>query len=258
MACESAVLSLSRAPTVTVAVDGLYEGMDMNVPISKPRFDMLMSGVLRKAETLLQTFTGEEGVIFDVVLLAGSVCNMSSAANLIRTKLFPNANAGRAEIPPDEAVAIGCARYAASILSCDTHFRHGGKRNDGQSLGPAARTVKTSPLTIGICRFEKDNEENGHLQETISNNSIPLIEVGEPLPANVTKKFTHSNRDGSWLANSSVAIVQMQGGTAPKSKVIAKIEKIELTEEKSFEVTLELTAAGKLTISVNGGPSATL
>jgi L1 cell adhesion molecule like protein len=42
LACESAVRTLSRAPTVTVAIDGLFEGIDMNVPISKPRFDMLI------------------------------------------------------------------------------------------------------------------------------------------------------------------------------------------------------------------------
>ena len=128
VACESAVRTLSRAPTVTVAVDGLYEGIDMNVPISRPRFDMLMSGVLRQAETLLQAFvTDESGVVieFDVVLLAGNVCDMPSATNLIRNKLFPNANAGRVDVPPDEAVAIGCARHAASILSCDTYSRLG-------------------------------------------------------------------------------------------------------------------------------------
>ena len=107
--------TLSRAPTVTVVVDGLYEGIDMNVPISRPRFDMLMSGELRQAETLLQTFvTNESGAVieFDVVLLAGNVCDMPSATNLIHNKLFPKVNVGRVDVPPDEAVAIGCACHA--------------------------------------------------------------------------------------------------------------------------------------------------
>mmetsp|Transcript_33602 Transcript_33602/g.61874 ORF Transcript_33602/g.61874 Transcript_33602/m.61874 type:complete len:571 (-) Transcript_33602:73-1785(-) len=253
MACESAVRTLSRAPTVTVAVDGLFEGIDMNVPISRPRFDMLMSGIMRKAETLLRTFTGEEAVNFDVVLLAGNVCDMPSASNLVRTKLFPNANAGRGDVPPDEAVAIGCARHAASILSCDTHSKHGGKKAD--EIGPATRKVKACPLTIGICRIE-DGKQNGDLQETIANNSVPLIEVGEPLPANVTRSITCTNGDDLW-SNSSIAIVQMQGGAAAESKVIGKIEKIEL-EEKKFEITMELSSAGKVAVSVNGGPSTAL
>lgn len=251
-ACESAVRSLSRAPTTTVAVDGLYEGIDMNVPISRPRFDMLMSGIVRKAETLLQTFTGEEGVEFDVVLLAGNVCDMPSATTLIRTKLFPDANAGRGDVPPDEAVAIGCARHAASILSCDTHSKHGGKEAE-----PATRKVKACPLAIGICRIE-NSKVNGDVEAAINGTAIPLIEVGEPLPANVTRKVTYSEgEDDSWLSDSYIAIVQMQGGAAKKSKVIGKVEKVEM-QDKSFEITMELSTAGAVSLSINGGESCTL
>mmetsp|Transcript_2558 Transcript_2558/g.5474 ORF Transcript_2558/g.5474 Transcript_2558/m.5474 type:complete len:316 (+) Transcript_2558:79-1026(+) len=256
IACESAVRTLSRAPTVAVAVDGLFEGIDMNVPISRPRFDMLMSGILRKAETLLETFTGEDGVDFDVVLMAGNVCDMPSASNLIRTKLFPNANPGRADVPPDEAVAMGCARHAASILSCDTHSKHGGKRTDDNGLGPATRKVKACPLTIGICRVE-NSKVNGDVEKVISDTAVPLVEVGEPLPVNVTRKITCTDGEDSWLADSYIAIVQMQAGAAGKSKIIGKIEKISL-EDKSFEITMELSTAGKLSLSVNGGPTAAL
>lgn len=251
MECESAVRTLSRAPTVTVAVDGLYEGLDMNVPISRPRFDMLMSGILRKAETLLETFTGDEGVDFDVVLMAGNVCDMPSASTLIRTKLFPGVNAGRGDVPPDEAVAMGCARHAASILSCDTHSKDGGKRTDDHGLGPATRKVKACPVTIGICRVES-SKENGQVEEVISNTAVPLVEVGEPLPFNITRKITCTDVEDSYIA-----IVQMQGGAGAKSKVLGKIEEIPL-EDKSFEITMALSTAGKLTLSVNGGPAATL
>jgi len=153
----------------------------------------------------------------------------------------------------DEAVAIGCARHAASILSCDTHSKHGGKKAD--EIGPATRKVKACPLTIGICRIE-DGKQNGDLQETIANNSVPLIEMGEPLPANVTRSITCTSGDDLW-SNSSIAIVQMLGGAAAKSKVVGKIEKIEL-EDKKFEITMELSSAGKLAVSVNGGPSTAL
>jgi molecular chaperone DnaK (HSP70) len=256
MACESAVRTLSRAPTVTVAVDGLFEGIDMNVPISRPRFDMLMGGILQKAENLLQTFAAEAAVEFDVVLLAGNVCDMPSASNLIRTKLFPNANCGRGDVPPDEAIAIGCARHAASLLSCDTHYRHGGKRIEGNAAGPAARKVKVCPITIGICLIE-NAKVNGDVDEIISERSIPVIEMGQPLPANVTKIVTCSDGDDSWMSNSYVAIVQMQGGASGKCKLIGKIESLP-SEDKSCEITIELSSTGKLTLSVNGGPSATL
>jgi len=259
VACESAVRTLSRAPTVTVAVDGLFEGIDMNVPISRPRFDMLMSGLMRQAENLLQAFATDESgpVEFDVVLLAGNVCDMPAASNLIRNKLFPNANVGRGDVPPDEAVAIGCARHAASILSCDTHSRQGVKSAESSSLGQATRKVKACPITIGICRIE-NGIEGEELDDVISKKSVPLIEVGEPLPANITKTITYTNGDASWLSHSYIGIVQMQeeaGGI--KSKLIGKIEEIP-SEDKSFEITMELTSAGKLILSVNGGPSKTL
>ena len=258
MACESAVRTLSRAPTVTVAVDGLYEGMDMNVPISRPRFDMLMNGTMRKAETLLQTFISEEngGVEFDVVLTAGNVCDMPSASTLIRTKLFPNANGGRGDVPPDEAVAIGCARYAASILSCDTHSKHGGKKtlDENHNLGPATQKVKACPVNIGICRIDND-KTNGDIESIISKSSIPLIQVGEPLPANVTRNVRYGDDKSSWLDNSYVAIVQL----GKKNKIIGKIEGIELDDKSSsFEITMELSTDGKLELSVNGGTSTTL
>ncbi|KAL7520451.1 hypothetical protein ACHAWX_005170 [Stephanocyclus meneghinianus] len=249
MACESAVRTLSRAPTTTVTCDGLYEGIDLSVPISRPRFDMMVNGILRKAETLLQSFVSGEGEEFDVVLVAGNVCEMPAATALIRTKLFPNASAGRGNVPPDEAVAIGCARHAAAILSCETHSR---SSNVGEGLGPTAREVPLCPLAIGVCIIE-NGKENGESEEAISKCAVPLIEVGEPLPANVTKTINFGD-----VTSSSIGIVQMnRGDSALKNKVIGKID-IKDSESKNMEVTVELTAEGSLTVSVNGGESCKL
>ena len=235
IACESAVRALSRAATTSVSIDGLYEGIDLNVPISRPRFDMMVSGLLKKAETLLQSFSEDAGK-FNVVLLAGNVCDMPSAVNLIRTKLFPDASAGRGDVPPDEAVAIGCARHAASVLSCQTHSTAGGKSAD-KAIGPSTRKVKACPVNVGIAK--SGDEEN----------AVPLIEVGQALPANVTRSFNFNSGD-------EIVIVQMNGGAAKSSKVLGRVDK--LPAAKSFEITMELSATGKLSLSVNGGPACTL
>jgi heat shock protein 1/8 len=235
VACESAVRALSRAPTTAVSIDGLYEGIDLNVPISRPRFDMMASGMLKKAETLLQSFS-ESTVKFDVVLLAGNVCDMPSATNLIRTKLFPDASAGRGDVPADEAVAIGCARHAAAVLSCQTHSKSGGRSAD-KAVSPSTRKVKTCPINIGIAK--SGDEEN----------AVPLIEIGQALPANTTRNFTYSSGE-------KIVIVQMNGGAAKSSKVLGNLEKLPV--DKSFEITMELSATGKLSLSVNGGPVSTL
>ena len=235
IACESAVRALSRAATTSVSIDGLYEGIDLNVPISRPRFDMMVSGLLKKAETLLQSFSEDAGK-FDVVLLAGNVCDMPSAVNLIRTKLFPDAGAGRGDVPADEAVAIGCARHAASVLSCQTHSTAGGKSAD-KAIGPSTRKVKACPVNVGIAK--SGDEEN----------AVPLIEVGQALPANVTRSFNFNSGE-------EVVIVQMNGGAAKSSKVLGRVDK--LPAAKSFEITMELSTTGKLSLSVNGGPASTL
>ncbi|KAL7511903.1 hypothetical protein ACHAXN_009116 [Cyclotella atomus] len=247
MACESAVRTLSRAPTTTVTVDGLFEGIDCSVPISRPRFDMMINGILRKAETLLSSFVvdGEE---FDSVFVAGNVCDMPSATNLIRTKLFPNASAGRGDVPADEAVAIGCARHAAAILSCDTHSK---SNASGEDIGDTAREVTLCPLTIGVCIVEA-GKENGELGAAISK-GVPLIQVGDPLPSNVTRTINFDD-----LGSSSIAIVQMNGEDSKvKNKLIGKIDGIE-ADAKSIEVTVELTSEGSLSLSINGGESCKL
>ena len=134
----------------------------MAVSISRPRFDMLVSGILRKAEALLRSFIptdecSEKLVEFDVVLLAGNVCDMPSATTLIRTKLFPNAHSGRGDVPADEAVAIGCARQAASVLSCPTHSKSGGKKIGGEDCLVISIEIKLlvnvmSLLVVGVVR----------------------------------------------------------------------------------------------------------
>jgi hypothetical protein len=104
------------------------------------------------------------------------------------------------------------------------------------------------PLTLGICIVE-NGQENGELDGIISNGAVPLIEVGEPLPVNVTRTLNVGD-----LTSSSIAIVQMNGGGDVRNKLIGKIEDIE-TDLKSIEVTVELTAEGSLTLSVNGEES---
>jgi hypothetical protein len=103
-----------------------------------------------------------------------------------------------------------------------------------------------------VCIVGNGNE-NGALEGIISKDAVPLIEVGEPLPANVTRTFNIGE-----LTSSSIGLVQMSGGnTEVANKLIGKIEGVE-ADSKSIEVTVELTAEGSLTVSVNGGESCKL
>ena len=43
LACEEAIRTLCRASTAHIMIDGLIEGIDLNMSISKPRFEMLCS-----------------------------------------------------------------------------------------------------------------------------------------------------------------------------------------------------------------------
>lgn len=252
VACESAVRTLCRAPTTTVAIDGLYEGMDLSVSVSRPRFDMLTGPILKKAETLLQKVAQdaqEAGFTFDVVLLAGNVCDMPSATALVQTKVFSSVRSfGRADVPPDEAVAIGCARHAASVLSCPTHSRAVSK-----ATGPAVRSVAACPISVGICKLPGKTRDVAEEEAIITKDAVPLIDVGEPLPANVTRKIIFGEEG---FSDCTLAIAQI-GANGVKSKILGTIDRIQ-PGATSLEITLELTATGQLTLSVNGGPNCKL
>ncbi len=144
MACEGALRTLSAgfSHKVQITVDGLFEGMDCNVEVMKARFDMLCGTFLRKAESKIKSVVtrimeeqheeeknnnnsnnnnNNEGdkkngseCYHHVALMSGNVMRMPAVKALMDT-LFPSTTywrgKGFGDVPPEEAVALGCAAY---------------------------------------------------------------------------------------------------------------------------------------------------
>jgi len=253
-ACEVAIRTLGRATSCHVTVDGLYEGMDLNVPVSRPRFDMLCGPSLRKAEAqvkaIQEALAGSDGgaASFDVVLLAGNVSLMPSVKAMV-DRCFPVANEdgtaaawrGRADIPPDEAVAMGCAKHAAALVDPARPVPPAETGGDRRRFW-RQETVVTSPVTVGVCMWGDDSKKCPPLA---------LIEVGTPLPAFVSKKIAWGEG-----GDATLGIVQMVcgGDGSCQEKMLGRINDM----SSGSDLAIELTQEGKLSVSIDGGESVVL
>jgi len=213
-ACESTLQSLKNSTsTIHITIDGLYEGMDCHIPLSKPRWEMLTSPLLRKAQAFLEDHSSIQP---DAVLLAGSGWSFLEASV---EKTFPGAYRGIANVPPEEAVALGCALHAASCL----------EHEKVKLTAPTHSDVVLSPVEIGIGSDES--------------NLVTIIGKGTPLPAHVVHILS---------PQPDAAIWQVQ----PSIKRLAGLQM--LPKDQDVEVVIELNMQGNLSIAVQGGPITTI
>jgi molecular chaperone DnaK (HSP70) len=211
-ACEPALQSL-KTSTIHVTIDGLYEGKDCHVEVSKPRWEMISGPLLRKAQTFLQACVSLQP---DTVLLAGSG---SSFVGPSVDRIFPDCHRGMSNVAPEEAVALGCARHAASCLEHDIV----------KLTTPTQDDVFPSPVAIGIGTDERDLET--------------IIGKGTPLPAHVVHTMDYPKSCSIWQL-------------LPCPKRVADLD--DLPNDEKVEVLVELSVKGKLSIAVQGGPVVTV
>lgn len=254
-ASEIAVKTLARTNVAQIAVDGVYEGLDLNCSLSKPRFEMLCGKVLRLAESTMLEFISQAKDVekFDAVLMCGNVCQMPKAEALIQ-KLFPGETLLRTsqadavstglKIPVDESVAIGCARYAQQFLMGERD-KQVMVDDDSGELVPSSLAEETKelemevplcPIAIGICL------DQGSVQT--------LIDVGSPLPAHISKVIKAESDENDV---SPFSIVQMIGADSKVChRALAEIDNLS-PGTKQVELTLEISDTGKLSMAIDGG-----
>eukprot|EP00592_Proboscia_alata_P006405 CAMPEP_0194354042 /NCGR_PEP_ID=MMETSP0174-20130528/2227_1 /TAXON_ID=216777 /ORGANISM="Proboscia alata, Strain PI-D3" /LENGTH=675 /DNA_ID=CAMNT_0039122797 /DNA_START=97 /DNA_END=2124 /DNA_ORIENTATION=+ len=278
---EDAIRSLARsngARNTNLSLDGLYEGIDLHLPLSRPRFDMLCGKVLKSAEVLIGKMMararelngaggGNEGLLFDVVLTSGNVSMMPSVESLVTklcAQMATNSSSsstpwrGDASIPVDEAVVIGCSKHASMLLHDNLHIEPKPTTTvtPTPSLDPATSIkVPVSPVTIGI-RLLDDQEAtlDGVPQRT-------LIAEGTPLPAytrhtidlgTFAKPPSQAGADKSTTTRELVlAIVQPSDEVGGKPIVLGKIS-IPKDSTPYVSLSLSLSITGELAMSVNG------
>ena len=115
-ACEKAKRALSASTQATVDIDALMDGEDLNVTITRSKFEDLCMDLFKKCmpplENVLRDAKMSKSEVQDVVLVGGStripkVCQM--------VQEFFNGKEPNKSINPDEAVAYGAAAQAAVV-----------------------------------------------------------------------------------------------------------------------------------------------
>jgi molecular chaperone DnaK (HSP70) len=276
MVCTHALKTLVRTSTTHITIDSFYEGIDLIVPLSRPRLDMIVAPFLQRMEQsllaeLLKTTTDTQNdipgttdnkTILDIILLSGGVCEMPSVKERIH-KLFPDAWKGNTSYPTDEVVAIGCAAYAQDILQNLASKTNAAVTTASSRLYAdhpifplltLQQSVVLSPYGIGFIWVHQCDEPatvNPHLVQ-------PLIPVGTPLPTLISKIIPcHADSNDTMPKNSlpsMIGIVAFQG-EAEDAQLLAKIS-IDCHNDKEKKemvgLLLELTEHGKLSLWING------
>ncbi|WJX59563.1 hypothetical protein P8452_44872 [Trifolium repens] len=119
-ACEKAKRILSSTKQTTIAIDSLYEGVDLYTTITRDKFEELNMDLFRKCmETVDKCLTDAEmdkGSVHDVVLVGGST-RIPKVQSLLQG--FFNGKELCKSINPDEAVAYGATVQAAKLSGED-------------------------------------------------------------------------------------------------------------------------------------------
>jgi L1 cell adhesion molecule like protein len=138
-ACEAAKKTLSNAVTAKVNLDSFYDGQDLDIPVSRAKFEELCMDDFRRCmvpvESVLRDAKKSKADVSDIVLVGGST-RIPKVQELLKS--FFGGKELKKDINPDEAVAYGAAVQAA-ILSGNSD-----EKTDQLVL------VDVAPLSLGI------------------------------------------------------------------------------------------------------------
>ncbi|KAL4427175.1 hypothetical protein ABPG74_013379 [Tetrahymena malaccensis] len=163
--CERAKRILSSSAQASIEVDALAEQEDLNMTISRPKFEELCLSLFQQCippvEKVLKDANMSKSQIHEIVLVGGS-SRIPKVIQLV-TEYFNGKEPNRS-INPDEAVAYGAAVQAAILTN------NGGSSTDGVIL------IDITPLSLGI-------ETSGQVMTT-------LIPRGTTIPTQKSQIFT--------------------------------------------------------------------
>ncbi len=164
-AAERAKRSLSGNSQVTIEVDSVHDGIDLNVVLTRARFESLCADIFTKTlepvERVLVDAKVSKADVHDIVLVGGST-RIPKVQELLSN--FFNGKELCRSINPDEAIAYGAAVQAA-VLS--------GKRDEKLD---SLILLDVTPLSLGV--------------ETAGGMMTKLIPRGSTVPVKKTQTFS--------------------------------------------------------------------
>jgi heat shock protein 1/8 len=224
-ACERAKRMLSASTQTQLEVDAFYEGLDLNLTLTRAKFedlnDVLFKKCIDKVKAVLKDAKANPSEVGDVVLVGGS-----TRIPKIQTMLSEHFGGKELckSINPDEAVAYGAAVQGA-ILS--------GARS---AATQALVLVDVTPLSLGI-------ETEGKVMSVV-------IKRNTPIPVRKTKQFSTTE---DWQEAVDVDVYEgeravTEGNNHLGDFVISGIERAKRGVPK-IDVTFDIDANGILTVS---------
>lgn len=221
LAAETAVRTLARGASANVEADGLVDGQDLRVAVSKPRWGMLARSIISAGKATMEECLAKAGGKVDAVLMSGSVLESPIVKEVVMEVFGEDVYTGVKGVAVDESISVGCSLHCALLVEAEV-----------KGTNSLTATVKTAnDVHIGIAKVS-----NGSIEGDV----LPVITPGTLVGVECTGTLGGISKGGE------VAVVNM----GDNNSILAKVGDC---EEGNLTVGLKLGEEGGLVVRVGEG-----